>query len=119
MYFWSWTNNISISESANIVADARHLYGIAIRPSNTKTRISVWYFLEQYHEAYLSELPVWAFQFAYGTTNTIQAVWGVDAWGTDVEDETTTLGFGQVVAIGLLVLPLITLTELINGEYLP
>ena len=44
---------------------------------------------------------------------------GVDAWGTDVEDETTTLGFGQVVAIGLLVLPLITLTELINGEYLP
>ena len=119
MYFWSWTNNISISESANIVADARRLYGIAIRPSNTKTRISVWYFLEQYHEAYLSELPVWAFQFAYGTTNTIQAVWGVDAWGTDVEDETTTLGFGQVVAIGLLVLPLITLTELINGEYLP
>ncbi|KAH8622438.1 hypothetical protein IG631_22713 [Alternaria alternata] len=118
MYFWSWTNNISISESANIVADARRLYGIAIRPSNTQTRISVWYFLEQYHEAYLSELPVWAFQFAYGTTNTIQAVWGVDAWGTDVEDETTTLGFGQVVAIGLLVLPLITLTELVNGEYL-
>ncbi|RYO62468.1 hypothetical protein AA0116_g4439 [Alternaria tenuissima] len=116
MYFWSWTNNISISESANIVADARRLYGIAIRPSNTKTRISVWYFLEQYHEAYLSELPVWAFQFAYGTTNTIQAVWGVDAWGTDVEDETTTLGFGQVVAIGLLVLPLITLTELINEQ---
>ncbi|OWY43668.1 hypothetical protein AALT_g5417 [Alternaria alternata] len=103
-------------QSANIVADARRLYGIAIRPSNTKTRISVWYFLEQYHEAYLSELPVWAFQFAYGTTNTIQAVWGVDAWGTDVEDETTTLGFGQVVAIGLLVLPLITLTELINEQ---
>jgi hypothetical protein len=114
VHFWSWSNNLTILESAKLVADAQLHYDTNNSPSNSKTRISIWYFLEQYYEAYLSELPVWAFQFVYGTTKTTEAVWGTSSY-VSMGDEA--FGFGQVVAIGLLVLPLLALIEFINGKH--
>jgi hypothetical protein len=114
MYLWSWNKRLSTSESARVVVDARLHYDNKIIPSNDQTRISVWYFLEKYHETFLSEIPLWAFQFAYGTPNTIQAVLGNDAY---ISKEVWTLGFGQVVAFGLLVLPLLALADIVNGQF--
>jgi hypothetical protein len=56
---------------------------------------------------------VWAFQFVYGTSNTIQAVWYSDV---QVTDELKILGFGQVVAVGLLVLPLLAFVDIVHGK---
>jgi len=113
--FWSWRYNLPTTEVQKIVADARLQYDTDIRPSNGKPKISVWYFLEQYHEAYLSEIPVWVFQLVYGTTNTIYAVSDTDVY---LSSDAWMLGFGQVVALGLLVLPLIALVDIMNGASL-
>ena len=110
-FIWSWTKRLPKLESAEIVADARLYYDDKIKPSDDQAKVSAWYFLEQYHEAYLSEIPVWAFQFIYGTIKTIKAVWTVY-----LSKENWVLGFGQVVAIGLLVLPLLALTDMLNGK---
>lgn len=114
VHFWSWTNNLSTAETARLVADAHIYYDNKIGPLRGKTSVSTWYFLEQYHEAYLSEIPVWAFQLVYGTTTTVKAVWNPNV---DLSKGPSTLGFGQVVAIGLLVLPLLALVETINGKF--
>ena len=113
VHFWSWTDNLSTAETARLVADAHIYYDAKIGPFRKKTRVSTWYFLEQYHEAYLSEIPVWAFQLVYGTTTTVRAVWNSNV---DLLEGPSMLGFGQVVAIGLLVLPLLALVEMINGK---
>ena len=110
---WSRSTLLSKMEWASIIADARLDYNIRIEPSDGKAKISVWYFLEQYHEAYLSEIPVWAFQFVFGTTNTITTA-GEAKY--HLLSDAGMLGFGQVVAIGLLVLPLLALIEIVNGK---
>jgi len=116
-HFWSWTNSLSTSESTKLVADAHLYYDTKIRPFSKRTKMSIWYFLEQYHESYLSEMPVWAFQLVFGTANAIRAVRDRNV---DLLNGSSTLGFGQVVAIGLLVLPLLALVEIISGKsYLP
>jgi len=113
VHFWSQTNNLSRAETRRLVADAHVHYDTKIGPFRKKARVSTWYFLEQYHEAYLSEIPIWAFQLVYGTTATIRAVWNPDV---ELSKGPSMLGFGQVVAIGLLVLPLLALVETINGK---
>jgi len=113
VHFWSWTNNLSRAETRRLVADAHIHYDTKIGPFRKKVRMSTWYFLEQYHETYLSEIPVWAFQLVYGTTTTVRAVWNPDV---ELSKGPSMLGFGQVVAIGLLVLPLLALVEMINGK---
>jgi len=116
VHFWSWTNHLSTAETTRLVTDAHMYYDTKIGPFGKKKRASTWYFLEQYHEAYLSEIPVWAFQLVYGTTTTVRAVWNPDISFSKVP---SMLGFGQVVAIGLLVLPLLALVEIINGKLHP
>jgi len=113
-FIWSWTKRLPKLECAEVVADARLHYDNKIKPSDDQAEVSAWYFLEQYHEAYLSEIPVWAFQFVYGTTKTIEAVRTTNVY---LSKEDWMLGFGQVVAIGLLVLPLLSLADLVNGKY--
>ena len=54
MYFWSRSKALSERDIASIIADARLDYDTKIGPSNDEARISVWYFLERYHDAYLS-----------------------------------------------------------------
>ena len=113
MYLWSQSKALSEVEIASIIADARLDYDTKIGPSNDEARISVWYFLERYHDAYLSEIPVWGLQFVYGTRNTIAAVLAANIYPSSDAWE---LGFGQVVAIGLLVLPLLALIDVKNGK---
>ncbi|KAH6852899.1 hypothetical protein BKA58DRAFT_62471 [Alternaria rosae] len=113
MYLWSRSKPPSEMELASIIADARLDYDTRMKPPCDTAKISVWYFLEQYHEAYLSEIPVWAFQFVFGTANTISAVLVADVYPSS---DAGMLGFGQVVAIGLLVLPLLALVEIINEQ---
>jgi len=115
-HFWSWTNNLSTSESTKLVADAHVYYDTKIGPFSKRTRMSIWYLLEQYHESYLSEMPVWAFQLVFGTATTIRAVWNPNV---HLLNGSSTLGFGQVVAIGLLVLPILALVEIISGKSYP
>jgi hypothetical protein len=76
--------------------------------------LSFWYLVESYHGGYLSQVPIWIFQFAYGTSNTVQAVWRNSI---PISDELKILGFGQVVAIGLLALPLLAFLQILNGMY--
>ena len=116
VHFWSWTSHLSTAETTKLVTDAHIYYDTKIGPFKKKTRVSTWYFLEQYHEAYLSEIPVWAFQLVYGTTVTVRAVWNPYI---SFPKAPLMLGFGQVVAIGLLVLPLLALVEMTNGKLYP
>ncbi|CAO2658155.1 Nn.00g074150.m01.CDS01 [Neocucurbitaria sp. VM-36] len=89
----------------------------SIRPTNSadfnnrKRLRSFLGILETYHEAYLSEIPVWCFQFAYGTKNTIRALRFDDL---ELSDEARNLGFGQVVAIDLLIIPIFAAVQIVN-----
>jgi hypothetical protein len=113
LHLWSNISGIPQNDCEEILNASHTYYDAKIRPSEEKKRISTWYFLEQYHGTYLSEIPVWAFQFVYGTSNTIQAVWYSDV---QVTDEFKILGFGQVVAIGLLVLLLLAFVDIVPGK---
>ncbi|KAF2827219.1 hypothetical protein CC86DRAFT_405359 [Ophiobolus disseminans] len=96
-------HGIPLSESREIVSRS------CIKHDSTSRR-NFW---TLYLESYLSKLPVWIFQFAYGTKSTIQAVWGADL---SVSDDIQNLGFGQIVAIGMLVLPILAFVQIINEQ---
>jgi hypothetical protein len=64
LHSFSWTGGLPRSDCKKIFEDARARYDAKIGSSQKKKKgISMWYFLEQYHESYLSEIPIWAFQF--------------------------------------------------------
>jgi hypothetical protein len=114
LHSWVTRSGISRHDCEHIVNASRSYYDVKIQPSKNKRRISIWYFLEQYHEANLSEIHVWVFQFVYGSGNTVRAVWYSDI---QVTDELKILGFGQVVAIGLHILTLLAFVEILNDKH--
>jgi hypothetical protein len=77
-----------------------------------RTKASRWHIVETYLEAYLSRVPIWIFQFAYGTKSTGDAVWNSEV---EVSDELNAMSFGQVVALGLLLLPFLAFVQILNG----
>jgi hypothetical protein len=77
-----------------------------------RTQASRWHILETYQEAYLSQIPLWIFQFAYGTWSTVIVIWSSDVV---VSDELKVMSFGQVVATGLLLLPILAFIQILNS----
>lgn len=67
----------------------------------------------QYRSSFLSSLPTIMFSIAFGIAQTIVVTW-VDSPKTT--DDVRRMGFGQVVAIGLLAIPLLTGAEIYNGN---
>ena len=108
-----YRHGLPLSECSDVVYDARKRCDSVDRSRKSSGRRSLTYYLQSYYGAYLSQVPLWALQFAYGTQNTIRAVWYSDV---QVSDELKTLGFGQVVTIGLLLLPLLAFLQIINGK---
>jgi hypothetical protein len=109
IYWIHVRHGISMSDCYHIVYDARIHY-----EDRNNGHLSFWYLVESYYGGYLSQVPIWIFQLAYGTSNTVQAVWRNSI---PISDELKILGFGQVVAIGLLALPLLAFLQILNGMY--
>jgi hypothetical protein len=99
----------------NIVYDSENKYWAWLRPpqdGSPRPAMSVWWFIETYDNAELSFIPTMLGFFAYGTTSIAQAVW---YGGLEPSDELRILGFGQVVALGLLALTFISVIEIHDG----
>lgn len=62
-----------------------------------------------YFDAYIAQLPIWLFFLVYGTRGTLSAVWYTNI---KVSDDARAVGFGQVVAIALLVIPLLAAAQM-------
>ena len=104
---------LSRAERREIVNNAEVKYYDWLRPpkkADEHTTISTWYYLEVYFNSYMSWIPGLFAGMSYGTVSTVQAVWG-DFDTTGLE----TLGFGQVVALGLLLLTFLAAAEIRNG----
>lgn len=71
------------------------------------------YGLSQYQNSFLSSLPTIMFSITYGISQTIFVTW-IDSPNTT--DDVRRMGFGQVVAIALLAIPILTGAEIYNGE---
>jgi hypothetical protein len=91
----------------------RVVYDASIKyDERRKDSADLYYFVESYHNAYFSQIPIWLFQFAYGTSSIIRALW---LSRLPLSKDFAMLSFGQVVALGLLVLSLLALVQMING----
>jgi len=86
------------------------------REEGSKARISVWHYIESYHEAELAVIPFIVGGLGYGMTRIVLAVW---YGGLKPSAGLQTFGFGQVVAVGLLALTLLSATEIANGMACP
>jgi hypothetical protein len=60
----------------------------------------------------MSDIPRILAGMAYGTVSTVGAVWGNDLDITGLNE----FGFGQVVAVGLLLLMVLAGIEVFNGQ---
>ena len=103
-------------DSVDLVHIARDTYDTYIRrPKQSPGILSVHatFTFESYSDSYLSEIPIWLFQFIYGTSSTVGAVWQGQI---EVAKDIIALGFGQVVAIGLLALLILAVVQIVNGE---
>ncbi|KAF1924844.1 uncharacterized protein M421DRAFT_401486 [Didymella exigua CBS 183.55] len=105
---------LSQAERREIVENSFAKYYDWLRPpkeGDNRTPISKWYYLQIYFDSYLSSIPALFAGMSYGTVSTIQAVWG-DFDTTGLEK----LGFGQIVALGLLLLTLLAAAEIRNEQ---
>ena len=105
------------SEDASVMVKTANIKYLAwLQPplsTTGKTAISVWYFFDKYYDSYLAFLPDVSLGMSYGTASVIIAIWQGElkpANGLHI------LGFGQIVAIVLLVLTLLAAVEVVNGK---
>ncbi|KAH7077499.1 hypothetical protein BKA63DRAFT_266555 [Paraphoma chrysanthemicola] len=99
-----------------LVNNAELKYSAWLRPTTTgtgKSRISIWYFLELYYDSELSVIASYTGIFSYGIGTVVLGVWH---GGLKPSEELQSLGFGQVVALGLLALTLLSMTEVHNEQ---
>ncbi|KAF2627609.1 hypothetical protein BU25DRAFT_297219, partial [Macroventuria anomochaeta] len=95
--------SLNEEERWEVVYKLFNKYYAWLRPpkeANAGTKISAWYVVQAYFDAYMSQIPGIFAGMAFGTVSTARAIWdtGFDISGLDV------FGFGQVVALGLLAL---------------
>lgn len=69
--------------------------------------------LSRYATSFLSFFTVIPFFLVYNFINTTMVTW---FWGIKTTDKIREMGFGQVVALALLAIPILTATEIYNGE---
>jgi hypothetical protein len=99
----------------NVVNDSEVKYWAWLRPPGDGIRqpaVSAWWFIENYHSSELSFLSTMIGLFVCGTSRIVVAVW---YGGLKPSNELRTLGFGQVVALGLLALTLLSVVEIYDG----
>jgi hypothetical protein len=109
---------VSKVDAQLILIKARSKYVAWFHPplsSSGKTRISVWFLLEEYYQTYCSVIPMIFQGVAYGTGSTVLAIWSDEV---ELVNGLEILGFGQIVAIGLLGLTILAAVEIVNGEYI-
>lgn len=66
-----------------------------------------------YTDSFLSAVPRFSYYFCWGVSQIIQTRW-LDA--PRMADEVRTMSFGQIVAIALLAIPILTALEIYNGK---
>ena len=105
---------LSKAERREVICNAQGKYYDWLRlpkKNDVGTSISGWYYLQVYFDPYISSIPGLFAGMSYGTLSTVQAVWGeFDTIGLG------SLGFGQVVALGLLLLTLLAAAEIRDGR---
>ena len=93
----------SREDASMMVIEAERKYNAWLQPplaTTKQTKISVWFFLERYYNSYLSVFPNMILGMSYGTGKIALAVW---YGGLKPANGLQILGFGQIVAIVLLV----------------
>jgi hypothetical protein len=85
--------------------------------SATATAGSYWprfsYLMAEYETSYLSQIPSLWFGLSYGLTQVIIARWDSQAVP---DDQANIMGFGQIVPLVLLVLPMFSASEVYYGK---
>ena len=106
----------SENEARAIVAAAEERYyarpKYAKRKNGTPRILPLFSFLE-YYDAFLNTIPRIFMVMGYGTSSIVIAVW---FGGLKPANGLQILGFGQIVAIGLLGLTLVTAVEILDGK---
>jgi hypothetical protein len=80
-----------------------------------KTRISPWYILERYFSSYQHELGFICIQLAYGTSAVRSAIW---ADGKISTAKLKSMSFGQIVALALFLLVLLSVSDISTSKYI-
>jgi hypothetical protein len=109
-------SHFSPQDREAILQNAGKKYWAWLRPSGigeSSQAISFWYMIETYHDSELSFIPTMLAFFAYGTSRIFLTMM---PQGLQLSGNIFTLGFGQVVTVGLLALTLLTMTEIHNGQ---
>jgi hypothetical protein len=110
-------SGLSKEDRKDIVYDSEMKYWAWLRPprdGNPRPKMSLWWIIETYDNAELSSIPTMFGFFGYGICKIVFAVW---YGGLKPSDELNILGFGQVAALGLLALTLISVIEIHDGIY--
>jgi hypothetical protein len=110
-------NTLSKVERREVIQIADARYSAWLRPPNTgdpKARISIWYLLHSFHLTYLSQISGLLLGFTYGTANIVSSIWLEDI---KPSKGLRILSFGQIVALGLLLLTFVAAVEILNGTY--
>jgi hypothetical protein len=78
-------------------------------------RRPILFLFGEYYTSAVSVIPFALYGLSYGLTQTM-----VLRWGSEVEltPETQAMGFGQIVPLSLIILPLLTAVELFSGKQL-
>jgi hypothetical protein len=105
-------------EGGTLVSNSCQRYNTWILPEavNGRVKLNATYVLEMYFDSYLFQLPIWLFLFTYGITRTVKGVWFGEI---SVSKELNILSFGQVVALGLLIAPMLGVAQILNGRLAP
>ncbi|KAH7088031.1 hypothetical protein FB567DRAFT_468503 [Paraphoma chrysanthemicola] len=117
-YRSSFNSELSVSqeERLKMVYNSHSKYWAWLRPSEIGTErpaISVWYYLELYYDAELSGIAYFSGFISYGIAS---IVFAIRKGGLEPSPELQSLGFGQVVALGLLAQTFLSATEVYNEQ---
>jgi hypothetical protein len=106
---------ISEDDANRLLTKAENKYKAWLQPpfvTSKKTQISIWCFYDRYYNSYLSTFPEVVLRLAYGV-----GCLGVALIGKlEPLSNPQGLGFGQIVAIALLALTLLSMVEVITGK---
>jgi hypothetical protein len=111
-------SSLSKTERRDVIHIAKARYSAWIRPTrigNADAKTSIWYFLEAFDRTYLGDISAMFLGLSYGTANIVSAIW---EQAITPSNGLRVLSFGQIVALGLLVLTFIAAVQIFNGTYI-
>jgi hypothetical protein len=114
--FWKYTKSALQFYSQPSVENNHYSPRVAVNESsngsNKALKKSRFDFVDQYTSSFSSQIGLIVFVLTYGISKTVGTVW-MD--GPKPTRQIERMGFGQVVAIALIGLPLLTAAEIYNG----